>query len=63
VNPDERWDCAANQAGQLKGEVGEVLLPDVTPLTLGIETSVGCHATHPKNTTIPTEKSQISACH
>jgi len=61
VNPDEAVALgAAIQAGVLKGEVGEVLLLDVTPLTLGIET-LGGVATPliPKNTTIPTEKSQI----
>ncbi len=61
VNPDEAVGLgAAIQAGVLKGEVGEVLLLDVTPLTLGIET-LGGVATPliPRNTTIPTEKSQI----
>ncbi len=61
VNPDEAVGLgAAIQAGVLKGDVGEVLLLDVTPLTLGIET-LGGVATPliPKNTTIPTEKSQI----
>ncbi len=61
VNPDEAVALgAAIQAGVLKGEVGEVLLLDVTPLTLGIET-LGAVATSliPRNTTIPTSKSQI----
>ncbi len=61
INPDEAVGLgAAIQAGVLKGDVGEVLLLDVTPLTLGIET-LGGVATPliPKNTTIPTEKSQI----
>ncbi len=61
VNPDEAVALgAAIQAGVLKGEVGEVLLLDVTPLTLGIET-LGGVATPliPRNTTIPTQKSQI----
>jgi molecular chaperone DnaK len=51
---------AAIQAGVLKGEVKDVLLLDVTPLTLGIET-LGAVATPliPRNTTIPTSKSQI----
>jgi len=51
---------AAIRAGVLKGEVGEVLLLDVAPLTLGIET-LGGVATPliPRNTTIPTSKSQI----
>ena len=61
VNPDEAVALgAAIQAGVLKGEVREVLLLDVTPLTLGIET-LGAVATPliPRNTTIPTSKSQI----
>jgi molecular chaperone DnaK len=61
VNPDEVVAIgAAIQAGVLKGEVKEVLLLDVTPLTLGIET-LGGVATPliPRNTTIPTAKSQI----
>jgi len=60
VNPDEVVAVgAAIQAGVLKGEVREVLLLDVTPLTLGIET-LGGVATPiiPRNTTIPTSKSQ-----
>ncbi|MGQ9573406.1 MAG: molecular chaperone DnaK [Dehalococcoidia bacterium] len=61
VNPDEVVAVgAAIQAGVLKGEVRDVLLLDVTPLTLGIET-LGGVATPiiPRNTTIPTAKSQI----
>ncbi|MEA2086268.1 MAG: molecular chaperone DnaK [Chloroflexota bacterium] len=61
VNPDEVVAIgAAIQAGVLKGEVKDVLLLDVTPLTLGIET-LGAVATPliPHNTTIPTSKSQI----
>ena len=61
INPDEAVALgAAIQAGVIKGEVGEVLLLDVTPLTLGIET-LGGVATPliPRNTTIPTSKSQI----
>jgi molecular chaperone DnaK len=61
VNPDEVVAIgAAIQAGVLKGEVKDVLLLDVTPLTLGIET-LGAVATPliPRNTTIPTAKSQI----
>jgi len=61
VNPDEVVAVgAAIMAGVLKGEVREVLLLDVTPLTLGIET-LGGVATPiiPRNTTIPTSKSQI----
>ncbi|MDD4876431.1 MAG: molecular chaperone DnaK [Dehalococcoidales bacterium] len=61
VNPDEVVAIgAAIQAGVLKGEVKDVLLLDVTPLTLGIET-LGAVATPliTRNTTIPTSKSQI----
>jgi len=61
VNPDEVVAIgAAIQAGVLKGDVKDVLLLDVTPLTLGIET-LGSVATSliPRNTTIPTSKSQI----
>jgi len=61
VNPDEVVAIgAAIQAGVLKGEVKDVLLLDVTPLTLGIET-LGAVVTPliPRNTTIPTSKSQI----
>jgi molecular chaperone DnaK len=61
VNPDEVVAIgAAIQGGVLKGEVKDVLLLDVTPLTLGIET-LGAVATPliPRNTTIPTSKSQV----
>ncbi len=61
LNPDEVVALgAAIQAGVLKGDVGDVLLLDVTPLTLGIET-LGGVATPliSRNTTIPTSKSQI----
>ena len=61
VNPDEVVAVgAAIQAGVLSGDVKDVLLLDVTPLTLGIET-LGGVATPiiEKNTTIPTKKSQI----
>lgn len=61
VNPDEVVAIgAAIQAGVLKGEVRDVLLLDVTPLTLGIETLGGVATSLiPRNTTIPTSKSQI----
>lgn len=61
INPDEAVAIgAAIQAGVLGGEVKDVLLLDVTPLTLGIET-LGGIATPliQRNTTIPTKKSQI----
>ena len=61
VNPDEVVAIgAAIQAGVLQGEVQDVLLLDVTPLTLGIET-LGEVSTPliPKNTTIPTSKSEV----
>jgi molecular chaperone DnaK len=60
VNPDEVVAIgAAIQAGVLKGEVRDVLLLDVTPLTLGIETLGGVATSIiPRNTTIPTSKSQ-----
>jgi len=61
VNPDEVVAVgAAIQAGVLGGEVKDVLLLDVTPLTLGVETLGGVStALIPRNTTIPTSKSQI----
>ena len=61
VNPDEVVAVgAAIQAAVLKGEVKEVLLLDVTPLSLGIETLGGIFTKIiEKNTTIPTKKSQV----
>ncbi|MDD2763554.1 MAG: molecular chaperone DnaK [Opitutaceae bacterium] len=61
VNPDEVVAVgAAIQGGVLKGEVRDVLLLDVTPLTLAIETYGGVATPMiPRNTTIPTKKSQI----
>jgi len=61
VNPDEVVAMgAAVQAGVLAGEVTDVLLLDVTPLTLGIETLGGVRTKLiEKNTTIPTKKSEI----
>ncbi|PYL29573.1 MAG: molecular chaperone DnaK [Verrucomicrobia bacterium] len=61
VNPDEVVAVgAAIQGGVLKGEVKDVLLLDVTPLTLSIETAGGVATSMiPRNTTIPTRKSQI----
>jgi molecular chaperone DnaK len=61
VNPDEVVAVGASlQAGVLKGEVKDILLLDVTPLTLGIETKGGVMTKMiERNTTIPTKRSEI----
>ena len=61
VNPDEVVAMgAAIQGGVLTGDVNDIVLLDVTPLSLGIETLGGvCTVLIPRNTTIPTSKSQV----
>ena len=61
VNPDEVVAMgAAIQGGVLQGEVDDIVLLDVTPLSLGIETLGNvCTVLIPRNTTIPTSKSQV----
>ena len=59
VNPDEVVYRCSNSGGVLQGDVRDVLLLDVTPLTLAIETAGVATPMIERNTTIPTKKSNV----